>query len=146
MCVCVCACLLPVWQQAILAMISRHARTVLVPEYYTSAKCPVCRIDGNVFLKEDASTRSLHCADCSGVWPRDVAAAVNLQNVVRQWLTDRTRPAYLDSTTAWRFTHGTDPVGCSTKSHAELAKTAAFTSPQQFVDFFEDMLATEAEA
>ena len=116
-------------QEAILA-ISRHARTVLVPEYYTSAKCPACRIDGNVFLKEDASTRSLHCAECSGVWPRDVAAAVNLENVVRQWLTDRTRPAYLDSTTAWRFTHGTDPVGWSTKSQAELAKTAAFTSPQ----------------
>ena len=141
----VCVCLLPVWQQAILA-ISRHARTVLVPEYYTSAKCPACRIDGNVFLKEDASTRSLHCACCGTRWPRDVAAAVNLENVVRQWLTDRTRPAYLDSTTAWRFTHGTDPVGWSTKSQAELAKTAAFTTPQQFVDFFEDMLATEAEA
>ena len=133
------------WQEAILA-ISRHARTVLVPEYYTSAKCPACRIDGNVFLKEDASTRSLHCACCGTTWPRDVAAAVNLENVVRQWLTERTRPAYLDSTTAWRFTHGTDPVGWSTKSQAKLAKMAEFTTPQEFVDFFEDMLATEAEA
>ena len=133
------------WQEAILA-ISRHARTVLVPEYYTSAKCPACRIDGNVFLKEDASTRSLHCAECSGVWPRDVAAAVNLENVVRQWMVDGTRPAYLDSTTAWRFTHGTDPVAWSTLSQEELEKMKGFTTPQQFIDVFEAMLDTEAVA
>ena len=143
--VCVCACLLPVWQQAILA-ISRHARTVLVPEYYTSAKCPACRIDGNVFLKEDASTRSLHCACCGTTWPRDVAAAVNLENVVRQWMVDGTRPAYLDSTTAWRFTHGTDPVAWSTLSQEELEKMKGFTTPQQFIDVFEVMLETEAVA
>jgi Zn ribbon nucleic-acid-binding protein len=134
-----------VWQQAILA-ISRHARTVLVPEYYTSAKCPACRIDGNVFLKEDASTRSLHCARCGTTWPRDVAAAVNLENVVRQWMVDGTRPAYLDSSTAWRFTHGTDPVAWSTLSQEELEKMKGFTTPQQFIDVFEAMLDTEAVA
>ena len=132
-------------QEAILA-ISRHARTVLVPEYYTSAKCPACRIDGNVFLKEDASTRSLHCARCGTTWPRDVAAAVNLENVVRQWMVDGTRPAYLDSTTAWRFTHGTDPVAWSTLSQEELEKMKGFTTPQQFIDVFEVMLETEAVA
>ena len=132
-------------QEAILA-ISRHARTVLVPEYYTSAKCPACRIDGNVFLKEDASTRSLHCVRCGTTWPRDVAAAVNLENVVRQWMVDGTRPAYLDSTTAWRFTHGTDPVAWSTLSQEELEKMKGFTTPQQFMEVFEAMLETEAVA
>ena len=141
-----CALCVPCERQEAILAVAKHVRVCLVPEYFSSAKCPACRINGNVFLQDDPSTRSLHCARCGTTWPRDVAAAVNLENVVRQWMTDGTRPPYLDSPTAWRFTHGTDPVAWSTLSQEELEKMKGFTTPEQFITVFDTMLVTEAEA
>ncbi|KAI3434642.1 hypothetical protein D9Q98_002707 [Chlorella vulgaris] len=71
-------------------LLGRFATVVLVPESYTSKRCPCC--EG--LLKRTSTHAVNRCPECC-YWDRDVAAAKNFLNVLLSHMAGQGRPAYL---------------------------------------------------
>ncbi|KAG0285769.1 hypothetical protein BGZ98_005337 [Dissophora globulifera] len=61
-----------------------------VNEYYTSKKCPKCE----EFVAQ-VEIRRLYCLKCKSFIHRDIMAAHNICNVVKEYLMEQRRPKYL---------------------------------------------------
>ena len=108
--------------QGCIKALSQYCRCILINEYRTTKRCCFCASDSEEhFVDTDKSRRTVTCVnpDCAmyGVPAcRDRNSAYNIGRAFFQWACDHTRPAYLDSTSAWRWGVGCDPEGWTTLS------------------------------
>ncbi|GJJ75410.1 putative transposase [Entomortierella parvispora] len=94
-----------------------------INEYYTSKKCPVC----HQFVSQ-VNIRRLFCRGCGVPMHRDIMAADNMCNVVKEYLIHQRRPRYLQPVCAKGHHPWEKECDCEEKDSTTFPTTSVVTT------------------